>query len=146
MSIQDFKIYFSIQKLHWLFYFLFSQNCFGQNLVPNGNFETYSSLTIGCGEVYKAVGWDNVNGSIGVMPPYASPEYYYSLGPNCGWGLIPTPISGNGQAGFNTFQDSNMLYGHDFREYISCNLSTALIPNKKYKVSFSLTFLHIFIE
>ncbi len=112
-------------------FLLFSNtNIFAQiNLVPNGDFEIYSSLPTNWAQYNLSVGWNNASGS-------GSPDYYYQ-GANTSsasfYGAI-APYSGNGQMGLITFQ-----YGGVFREYIATHLSSSIIQGHNYIVSFYLT-------
>ena len=114
--------------------FLFSSIGLSQNLVPNGGFEDYSSLPNGFSQYFKAIGWTNVNGNP-QGPPFASPDYFHTLG------TVPTtfgqiaPNSGAGQMGFYTY----LLSLVNAREYISRQLSSPLIPGQEYQLSFYLT-------
>ena len=101
------------------------------SLVPNGDFELYSKLPDSAGQSYLAIGWNNVNG-IYLMYPYASPDYFNMLSFSEIGSIIP--YSGNSQMGFLVHYE-NIL----FREYISTQLSTSMIPGHQYLVSFYLT-------
>ncbi|MEI6823210.1 MAG: gliding motility-associated C-terminal domain-containing protein [Bacteroidota bacterium] len=100
------------------------------NLVPNGDFETYSSLPDGPMELNRAVGWNNVNGNYQVAG-YGSPDYYY-LG---GFGAVGTiiPYSGNGQVGLALYCAPD-----NFREYISTQLISHLDSGRDYFLSYYL--------
>ena len=101
------------------------------NLVPNGDFELYSSLPDGQDEIYRCIGWNNVNGIYNIFTT-GSPDYYNELG----YVLTNeiTPYSGNGQVGIGTYFSQFI-----WREYISTQLLTSMIPGHKYKVSFYLS-------
>lgn len=105
-----------------------------QNLVPNGDFETYTSKPDYYHQSNKATGWFNLNKHY-TGPPYASPDYFYDptfmnsyLGPI-------KPHGGNGQMGFYTYA-KNLV---DAREYVSCQLSKTLKVGSTYELSFWLT-------
>jgi len=107
---------------------------FSQNLVPNGGFEEYSSLPNNYSQYYKAIGWTNVNGNP-QGPPYASPDYFHTLGTlGTYFGQI-APNSGSGQMGFYPYLQSL----GDAREYISRQLASPLITGQEYQLSFYLT-------
>ncbi|PCI98683.1 MAG: hypothetical protein COB15_05520 [Flavobacteriales bacterium] len=117
-------------------YLLLSNIAISQNLVPNGGFETYTSLPNGYSQFFKATGWTNVNGNT-TGAPYGSPDYYHTLG------SVPTtcgpilPNSGNGQMGFFTYFT---YFGNvDAREYTSTQLTNPLISGQQYQISFYLT-------
>ena len=114
-----------------LLYLLTSTNISAQvNLVPNGDFEIYSSLPDGPMELNRAVGWNNVNGNYQVAG-YGSPDYYY-LG---GFGAVGTitPYSGNGQVGLALYCAPD-----NFREYISTQLISHLDSGRNYFFSYYL--------
>jgi len=104
------------------------------NLVPNGDFEIYSSLPTGNSQSNRAIGWNNVNGNYSGIT--GSPDFFNTLS------YLPigsiTPYSGNGQMGLITYinyNDSTYIW----REYISTQLITQMITGHQYKVSFNLT-------
>ena len=115
-----------------LLYLLTNTLCAQVNLVPNGDFEIYSSLPDYLGQIYKAIGWNNVNGSYGSGT--ASPDYLY-VGAVGLPGIIP-PYSGNGQVGFEFSSDPVNL--PDNREYISTYLTSPLDSGRSYTLSFYL--------
>lgn len=107
---------------------------FGQNLVPNGGFEDYTSLPNGYAQFYLATGWLNLNGNL-TGPPFASPDYFHTLGSvGTAFGQI-APHSGDGQMGLCTYHAGL----GNFREYISIELTTAMIPGQTYQLTFYLT-------
>jgi len=57
-----------------------------QNLVPNGDFETYTALPNSSGDWDFCTGWSNVNGNFGAWP-YATPDYFHTSG--TGGGNLP---------------------------------------------------------
>ena len=103
------------------------------NLVPNGDFEIYSSLPDDLGQIYKAIGWNNVNGNY-VPGAAASPDYFYVGG--YVWGGTINPYSGNGQVGFGLCGDG--VNSIDIREYISTHLISSLDSGRSYMLSFYL--------
>jgi gliding motility-associated-like protein len=111
-----------------------------QNLVPNGDFENHSSLPTGPGEWSKCNLWSNVNGSIPFAFPYASPDYLHTSGsggaglPGSVFGNV-NPYSGNAIFGLVMFT-TNV---GDFREYLSVQLSPAMVAGTTYNVSFWIT-------
>ncbi len=102
------------------------------NLVPNGDFEFFSSLPNGVCQCNRAVGWNNVNGDY--FCSKASPDYFNVLSFST-FGAI-TPYSGNGQMGLGTYLN-NIL--EPYREYISIQFITPMVSGHKYSVSFYLT-------
>ena len=107
------------------------------NLVPNGDFEIYSTLPNYVDEVNRCIGWNNVNGDYTYLDGKGSPDYFNILSTNNSWtspfGSI-IPYSGNGQMGLVTYAN-----GITWREYISTQFSTSMTPGLKYTVSFYLT-------
>ena len=89
------------------------------NLVPNGDFEIYSSLPTDYGQCNRAVGWNNVNGHYPFVQGYGTPDFYYLSSFMTGYGNTITPIWGNGQMGLVTYNTGSI-----FREYISNKLIT----------------------
>ena len=107
------------------------------NLVPNGDFENYSSLPDFVGEVNRCIGWNNVNGDYNYYDNKGSPDYFNILSSNNSWTSPAGPIipySGNGQMGLGTYS----IYG-TVREYISTQFYASMIIGQKYTVSFYLT-------
>ncbi len=100
------------------------------NLVPNGDFEIYSSLPTTYGQSNLAVGWNNINGDYTNIK--GSPDYYNVISFSA-LGSI-TPFSGNCQMGFVTIQ-----IGSIFREYISTKFIGSMISGHHYSISFNLT-------
>lgn len=117
-----------------------SCSLFGQNLVPNPSFETYSSLPTGAGQWSKAVGWSNVNGWIPFQWPYASPDYCHASGsgiiklPNTVFGTV-NAYDGNAIMGLIIYYPSTS----NFREYIATTLTSPMVVGNTYTVSFYIT-------
>ncbi|WNJ17828.1 gliding motility-associated C-terminal domain-containing protein [Pontibacter sp. G13] len=104
-----------------------------QNILPNGDFEQYSTLPNMFGQYYYCNGWNNLNAA-------GTPDYLHMLG--SGTGALPNPLPAtvspySGQAVMGLFTYHGTQY--DLREYISSPLSTPMIPGKTYKVSFYIT-------
>lgn len=116
-----------------ILFFLFASECFAQNLVSNPGFETCSAFPTGIAQYYLATGWNNCNGT-------GSPDYFSTLGsgqvqlPNCFVGTV-TPNSGNACMGGALYY----FTPPDFREYISTQLISPLVPGQTYNVSFYVT-------
>ncbi|MFH0893372.1 MAG: gliding motility-associated C-terminal domain-containing protein [Bacteroidota bacterium] len=100
-----------------------------QNLVPNGDFEYYTTCPITANEVYRAYPW---------FTPGGSSDYFNSC---VVWPFVAVPTnqfgtqvphSGNGYCGFLTIINFNP----DSREYIAVGLKEPLKTNKKYCISF----------
>jgi len=109
-----------------------------ENLVRNGDFEQVLNCPDIGGQWFNTADWTNANGS--------SPDYFHACGPplifppdtfpNEG---TPTnvvgyqiPKSGDAYMGFYGVQLGNQ----EWREYIQAELTDALLPGIRYKVSF----------
>jgi hypothetical protein len=101
-----------------------------QNLVTNGNFETYSSCPAFHGEIHKATGWKS--------PTQTSTDYLNA----CNFGLNSVPdnllgsqpaASGNGYAGIYTFNENT-----HWQEYLWSSLAP-LEVGASYKVSIKVS-------
>ena len=103
-----------------------------QNLVPNPSFENYIACPTGSGQIDSLQNWFvPVNHG-------GTPDYYNS----CDTGSLGVPhnftgyqfaSSGNGYIGLINYAT---LINIDYREYIQVRLTTPLIANKTYRVSF----------
>ncbi len=104
-----------------------------QNILSNGDFESFTEYPFNFGQFDKAIGWTNCQGQ-------GSPDYFHKKGKN-GVKLPDTefatvsPHSGDGVMGLTTWTDNIS----NFREYISHPLDTFMIPGKTYKVKFFVT-------
>ena len=104
----------------------FLVNGYGQNLVPNGDFEGFSNCPIGPGQLNFAIPWTD--------PTNASSDYYNGCNPltmpcQAGCGYYQYPHSGIGYAAI----EGAYNYG---REYIQVHLLSSLVNNKCYYVEF----------
>ena len=105
-----------------------------QNLVPNGDFETYSSCPIGSGQYYLATPWTAGAGT---------PDYYNGCAtyaphmgvPNQGYGFWQEAHSGNAYMGIWTY--------HSGKEYIKVTLSDSLRNSRCYSVSFYANLMNL---
>lgn len=110
-----------------------------QNLIPNGDFEDYTTLPSTNGQWNYCIGWSNVNG-VSSNYPYATPDYLHTQGtgianlPNSGFATV-FPQSGNAIMGFITYSEDFQ----DFREYISTQLSSPMTPGVKYNIALWIT-------
>ena len=108
-----------------------------QNLIPNGDFENYTSLPTYVGQWGKCIGWSNANGGVW---PYGSPDYMHTSGingaqlPNCHAATVD-PYSGNAIMGFVS------VHGivPNWREYLSVQLTDSMIVGETYSISFWIT-------
>lgn len=123
-----------------LFFLVFTSiSSHGQNLVTNGEFENYSSLPNSSGDWAFCVGWNNVNLSASAWP-YATPDYFHTSGtgggnsPNTAFGTA-APVSGNAIIGLYSRHSSQL----NSRDYMSRQMSAAMVPGTTYTVSFWIT-------
>ena len=112
-----------------LYLIFISFNFQSQNLIPNGDFEEYSSLPVGISEFALCIGWSNCTGE-------ATPDYFNTNPPQTPTCFFP-PFSGDGLMAFAVYSD--FLPGETYREYIQTKLSSNLIIGKKYQLKFALT-------
>jgi OmpA-OmpF porin, OOP family len=105
---------------------------YAQNLVPNPSFEMYSSCPGGHSErkeEFRVNGWTTVNAG--------TPDHFHtcSIGdadvPH-NWAGISDPFEGEGYVGIYAWMNS----GRDYREYIQCQLTSPMIRDTLYRVSF----------
>jgi gliding motility-associated-like protein len=127
---------FSLKAIILISFFTLINTCINaQNLISNGDFEEFSVIPDDFGQISRAIGWRNLNGTFEYTNTEGSPDYLHLDGINTTRAL--TPISGYGQAGFVTY-----WYRPDqvnFREYISTKLIKPLTKNSKYKLTFYYT-------
>ncbi len=103
---------------------------YGQNMVPNGNFEYYSSCPNNYSQIANCIGWSTYT--------YGTPDYFNTCNNSInGWIGIPTnykgyqqAASGNGYIGM--YSDTNS------REYAQCSISPLTI-SAYYNVSLSIS-------
>lgn len=119
--------------------FIFASSLTAQNLVPNGSFESYTSLPNSTTDWELCVGWNNVNMNLGSWP-YATPDYLHTSGsgdaqlPNCKWADV-NPQDGNAIMGLYSNHASQL----DARDYISTQLTSPLTVGDTYTISFWLS-------
>lgn len=111
-----------------------------QNIVNNSGFESYSTLPDSYNELNRASGWSNCNGHYVSQGSWGSPDYLSLLGSGvallpCGYISCATPHSGNGIAGFITY-NGNLTNN---REYIRTYLVNPMVVGQQYEVSFFIT-------
>ncbi|MFO0358835.1 MAG: T9SS type A sorting domain-containing protein [Sphingobacteriaceae bacterium] len=108
-------------------------NSFAQNLVPNGDFETYSSCPLGWGFMNYATGW--VQPTMGTCDFLDTCATTSNIDVPINYFGIQTPYNGGGYAGLYAYYSWPTTY----REYIQIKLTSQLIVNKKYYVSFRVS-------
>jgi hypothetical protein len=115
------------------------------NLVVNGDFEQNSGLPMLQGDINKACGWFAGNG--------ATPDYFYvgAVNPNypndpnlnipCNFLGTQTSNnnSGNGYVGMYTNYKYDIGYSEEFHENIVTKLTTPLLKNVTYQLSFDVS-------
>lgn len=111
-----------------------------QNLVPNGDFETYTLCPDYVSQIDRAEGWfrptdgtsDYFNACLGVPFSMNVPDNQFG---------DEMAHSGNGYAGFYCFHevDASTVPGDDDHEYVTRPLSTPLIPGKTYSAEFFIS-------
>ena len=103
-----------------------------QNLIPNPDFEYFTSCPDDISQIDTVAPW--------FSPNYATPDYYNSC-TNTSQIDVPTntfgyqyPHSGSGYAGIVAFVDNQ----NNYREFIGVQLSSALQSNNCYQLQFYL--------
>ncbi|MBI2968313.1 MAG: T9SS type A sorting domain-containing protein [Bacteroidetes bacterium] len=113
-----------------------STNLLSQNLVPNPDFEYFTSCPIYQNQVNKATPWFNPTGS--------SPDYFHSCAPTGPWDPVNAPFnlwgyqfafSGRGYLGGAAIGYTS----GDGREYIETQLKDTLLSGSKYYVEFYIS-------
>jgi Secretion system C-terminal sorting domain len=128
-------------RLIWLFTSTFITNGFAQNLVANGDFESYFWCPTQFGQGSNAVAWGSGNS-------YIFPEYFNSCAslsnlvsvPVNGDSLLGYQIahSGNGYSGINTYAE-----GYTFpKDYLQTQLTDSLDSGKYYCLTFYVSLLN----
>lgn len=102
-----------------------------QNLVPNNNFELFSSCPFGSAQFSVVTNWNNAQ-------PFTSPDYFNACAttnanvPNTVFGFQDDYSNGSGIAGIYTF---NKSFPNNGRDYIQVLLNDTLKTNRKYIAS-----------
>ena len=105
---------------------------YGQvNLVPNPGFEIYDTCPYNYSQIKFAKKW--------FSPNTATPDYFNACASPTTYFSVPSNVfgnsfahTGNGMVGFYCFDFVTPLY----REYLSVRLTTPLVNNQKYFISF----------
>ncbi|PCH93781.1 MAG: hypothetical protein COB85_06420 [Bacteroidetes bacterium] len=112
----------------------------GQNLVPNGDFESYSPCPAGISEFGVATPWFNAD--------TATPDYYNACSPVIGGANVPNALlgyqqarSGVGFGGFIAYEDPGFFgcpdgLGGSWREYMEVQLISPLVAGVIYCIEF----------
>src|SRR5688572_6053469 len=108
------------KKIIFIILLLTCRICTAQNLVPNGDFESYINCPSNVSQFDSALFWFN--------PTYGTPDYFNQCSnpsnvgiPNNIFGYQPT-LSGVGYTGIYLWQNSSVIY----REYIEVPLLSPL--------------------
>jgi hypothetical protein len=116
-------------KITSIILIIFSLNSYSQNLVPNGNFESYDLCPDFWCQISYCTSWNSFR---------ATPDYYNTCStssdfapPNCYYGF-QYPHSGNAYAGFACYY----IYSVNYRELMGANLLSPLVFKQKYFISF----------
>ena len=110
----------------------------GQNLVPNGSFEDYTSLPDEQGDFGKVKYWNNLNGQDNF--PAGTPDYLHTEAkgdaglPDSYFGRV-MPYEGKAVAGLLTYGD----WIDNFGEYLSTRLIMPMLPGHRYRVSYRVS-------
>lgn len=105
-----------MRKIFYLVALIFiSVPAISQNMVPNGNFEQYTTCSA---SIDSCIGWHQY--TLGTSDYYCSASYLNGFG-------YQVPASGNAYAGFVTYTAG----GGNYKEYISRAI-TSLKPGSKY--------------
>jgi len=122
--------YLKIGMLLTAFLFLFKNSIISQNLILNGSFEQYNSLSCN-GAEFDVTNWNVLR----------SPDYFTSQCSIISGGGIPQnmfgcsyPKNGNAYAGLGTIN-----YPYENKEYVYQHLVNPLIAGKSYYTSFFLS-------
>jgi hypothetical protein len=107
----------------------------GQNLVPNGGFETITTCPSATnGEINDAPPWYSPNGQTPDL--YNTCATINALQVPQNWTGWQVPHSGNGYGGFSAYNYAYSSSGINGREYISTQLLDTLTGGKNYCVEF----------
>jgi hypothetical protein len=116
-----------------------SISIFAQNLVPNPDFENYSSLPDSWSQWGRCDSWTSAGG-ISVDGLYGDPDYFHVNG--SGSVQLPStapayinPQSGDAVMGFLGYHDPYMTTT-DVREYLMTQLTSPLVIGEYYELSF----------
>jgi len=114
---------------------------FAQNLVPNWDFETFSSCPTGISQLDLATPWFNADS--------ATPDYYNACATQASMVKVPNPLlgyqqarSGVGYAGFIVYEDFALFncpepaFSSEWREYLEVQLTSPLVAGQTYCVQF----------
>jgi hypothetical protein len=112
---------------------------FGDNLVNNPDFESYSSCPTGYSNIALAIGWTQggFNGSTDFMNACATPSSQVDVPTNIFGSQLAA--SGDGYAGFYTYVDFGSGPGENYREYLRSQLVTPMEVGQTYLVKMKIS-------
>jgi len=127
-----------------------ARNGYGQNLVPNPDFENFNTCPVSLSGVAYSPGYSNFPTVAGWVNPLqnTSPDYFNACAYPTSGAHVPDgifgyqqPHSGAGYAGIIAYegQYSGSTLLIDYREYLQCKLLQPLQAGKQYCVSFYLS-------
>jgi OOP family OmpA-OmpF porin len=123
--------------IFFLFFFTVITAIAQPNLVPNGDFEYYTTCPSMSSQILRAYPWFQP------FVPAGSSDYFNCTSIDAG---VPsnllgfqTPHSGNGYAGFQVYSD-----GLDIREYIEVKLSDSLVQGTTYCVNIYIVLSEVY--
>ncbi|MDT8411520.1 MAG: hypothetical protein RQ875_03575 [Vicingaceae bacterium] len=118
--------------VHILIFILNITTIYSQiNLVPNFDFEQYSSCPTGQDQIHLATGWSKYN------PISFTPDYYNACAPSNGFG-VPQSLSlyQEDNRGCSAYAGLVTWNNNGNRELIGSQLSQPLVVGQKYFMSF----------
>lgn len=108
--------------------------CFGQNLIPNGDFEGHTSCPGKINEFNKVMNWIDPYSSTVALTAKGTPDYFNhcdtsnTVSVPFNFGGYQQAYSGLGYCGISLFH----RYVPEFREYVEVMLTSPLVANKTY--------------
>jgi len=114
----------------FLFFFLPSQFCFAQNLVPNPSFEDTVACPYATDQVNLAQGWYHVS---------QTPDYFNSCTSVMQVSVPSNALGYQSAHSGNAYCGMFCYYPSSYREYIGAQLTTPLVIGQQYFVSFYLS-------
>ena len=126
-----------MKKVFFIFYLLHFF-CGSQNLVPNGNFESYSSCPTGQGQTNFVTPWHDPTGATSDYFNACAPVSSFVNVPDGTMGFWQYANSGAGYVGLQAIQN----VGSEYREYIQVKLTDSLDSGECYKIIFYTNLLN----
>jgi OOP family OmpA-OmpF porin len=104
------------------------------NLVPNASFESYVNCPVTFGQFFETVSWTMPNTGTSDLFNVCSPGGFPSVSVPVNTIGNEAPVSGVGYAGIIPYSAAP-----DYREYVQAQLTSALVANATYTVSFNVS-------